>query len=275
MHPELFFVDTHCHLMLCTQEISTVQPLTSTITSLLEESARHQVTTIVDIGTNLQDSQDILRHDYTIYLPVTVLKVIGLHPDTATESPNISISAFEQLVHQHHANIAGIGECGMDFYRPGYNISWQQQLFQAQIELSIQYDKALVVHSRDCPEATLEVLDRYRQQLSRVVMHCYSYDTTMAHKLADRGWLLGIGGSFTYPKNNSLRQAVKSVGIEHIVLETDAPFLAPQVVRGTRNKPSNIPLIAQAIAQELGLDAHDIAHHTTAQAHRLFAHELR
>ncbi len=175
--------------------------------------------------------------------------VIGVHPHEANNNYQEDILFLKNLLTSHHEKIVGIGECGLDKHYPDYNLQAQIDLFTAQIELALEYDKALVVHTRDAQDETYDVLERYKNQLKRVTIHCYSNDLDFAQEVTSWGWFLGIGGTVTYPKNNALREIVITVGVEHIVLETDAPFLPPQIMRGKSNSPDQISTIAQYLAE--------------------------
>ena len=171
---------------------------------------------------------------------------------------------------KHGHLIVGVGECGFDKYHPGYVIEYQTDLFKAQIELALEYNKALVVHTRNAEEETYRMLELYKNDLKRVTIHCYSNSLQFAQEVTNWGFKLGIGGTVTYPKNDLLRTIVHTVGLENIVLETDAPFLAPQVVRGKKNGPENIKLIAEFLAEYLECPFETVAQKTTENARLLF-----
>ncbi len=154
------------------------------------------------------------------------------------------------LLNKKEYKIVGIGECGIDKHYPNYNLEQQQDVFHAQIQLAIEHDLALVIHSRDADQETYDVLAQYKGEKNfRGTIHCFSSDENYAQKYIDLGFVLGFGGTVTYPKNETLRSVVKMIPLEKIILETDAPFLSPQSVRGTKNNPANIRIIAEYIAQ--------------------------
>ena len=158
----------------------------------------------------------------------------------------------------------------MDMHYPDYNLNRQRDAFKAQIELALEHDLALVVHSRDAYDETLRILEEYRNNLCHAVMHCFSYDQAFAKTVTDWDFVLGIGGTITYPKNNELRTIVAATHIKNIVLETDAPFLPPQVIRGKQNHPKEIATIAEYIAQLRGESFESVAQQTTKNALKLF-----
>lgn len=174
------------------------------------------------------------------------------------------------LSNKQERKIVGIGECGMDKHYPDYNLNRQRDAFKAQIELALEHDLALVVHSRDAYDETLKIIEEYKNSIQRAVMHCFAYDQTFAEIVTSWNFMLGIGGTITYPKNNELRAIVERVDIKHIVLETDAPFLPIQAMRGKQNHPKYIKEIAEYIAQLRGESFELIAERTTENALRLF-----
>ena len=174
------------------------------------------------------------------------------------------------LPEKNVGRIVGIGECGFDFHYPNYDKQKQEAIFRAQIELAIEQNLALVIHSRDARDETLTVLKEYAHQLKRVVLHCFSYDKKFAYQAVEWGFFLGIGGTVTYPKNNELREIVREVGIKNIVLESDAPFLPPQIIRGKKNHPKFIASVAEFIAQLTNNTIENVAQQTTTNARSLF-----
>lgn len=264
------FIDTHCHLshiinkgsqsQLSDQEIQEIK-------RILHRAHDKKVTKIIEVGTTKNDSILSLEISKKIN---NVFPVIGIHPHEATVHHQEDILFLKNLLIDNHERVVGIGECGLDKHYPDYNLQAQIDLFKAQIELALEYNKALVVHTRDAEIETYNVLEQYKNQLKRVTIHCYSNSLDFGQQVTSWGWYLGIGGTITYPKNNMLREIVKTVGLPGIVLETDAPFLPPQIIRGKQNTPEQISTIAQYVAQLLGTSIEDVATQTTTQAQYLF-----
>lgn len=270
-------IDTHCHLThminknddtaLSHQEVQQAR-------KILHQAALKNVSIIIEVGTTLQESIHALELAKIVSanspLFSSVYPTVGIHPHEADASWKEKVAGIAALLAQHHEHIVGVGECGLDKHYPDYNMTYQHDLFKAQIELAIKYDKALVVHTRDAQQETLDMLRAYKNDLKHVTIHCFSNSLDFAQEVVSWGWFLGIGGTVTYPKNNYLRDIVTTIGVEHIVLETDAPFLSPQVVRGTPNAPENIALIAEFIAQLTQQSVDAVAQITTSNARKLF-----
>lgn len=261
-------IDTHCHLnMMVKKEFD--RPLTAEeiaqCGTIITQAATQQVTMIVNVGTNLIENRNTLAlaNQYD-----AVWATVGIHPTDCTATWRDDLAELEQQVQQ--PKVVAVGEIGLDFYHPGFAVDRQEQAFAAQLELAIRYNKAVVVHTRNAATATLAVLAQYRHQLPRVVIHCFGQDSTFAETVIGWGMLIGIGGALTYPKNDALRDIVRQVSLESIVLETDAPFLPPQSIRGQQNNPAQIATIAAYIAELRGITGNDVAAVTTTTARRLF-----
>ncbi|HZW61207.1 MAG TPA: TatD family hydrolase, partial [Candidatus Babeliales bacterium] len=167
--------------------------------------------------------------------------------------------------------IVAIGECGLDRHYPDYNIQRQYDAFKAQIEIALEYDLALIVHTRDAGQETLRSLEEFKGQIKRGVIHCFSEDQYFADEVLKMGFVIGIGGTLTYLKNDTLRSIAKTIALEKIVLETDAPFLPPQSMRGQQNHPRQIATVAQYLADLREQSFEEIGRQTTHNAQTLFA----
>ena len=235
---------------------------------IITEAAQWDVKRIINVGTSLIESKNcILLAQALEHIYATV----GIHPNDCTTDWRDDFKEIEKLVKDKERNcIVGIGECGMDYHYPDYNKERQRDAFRAQIELALEHDLALVVHSRDAYDDTLYILQEYKGQLKHGTIHCFSYDLVFAQEAIQLGFVLGIGGTITYPKNKLLREAVASIALEHIVLETDAPFLPIQTMRGKPNHPKYIRSIAEYLAELRDDTFTTVAHVTTKNACNLF-----
>lgn len=205
--------------------------------------------------------------------------VLGVHPEYAAGFSSQHMDKLSQLIQDKC--VLAIGETGLDYTcldRADKNI--QHQTFLQMITLANQSRKPLVLHVRRQEENfevytdTFACLKHHWAGNSHTqypgVLHCFCARYEEAKQALDMGLLLGINGCFTYKKNEYIRQAVKKVGADKIILETDCPYLSPQGKRGTRNDPSNIPLIAQYVADYLGISLDTLAQQTVQQTQRLY-----
>jgi len=235
--------------------------------TIVTQAQEHDVNIIINVGTRKIENANciLLAQQFP-----SVFATVGIHPnDSDTWQEDFELLK-KWVLHKEEHKIVGIGECGIDMHYPDYNLSRQQDAFKVQIELALENDLALIVHSRDAYDETLRALEEYRHNITRATMHCFSYDQAFATTVTDWDFVLGIGGTVTYPKNNELRAIVQNINLKHIVLETDAPFLPPQTMRGKQNHPQYIRNIAEYIAQLRGESFDVIAQQTTHNALALF-----
>ncbi len=267
------FIDTHCHLDLiaeCPEKRPLEQKDFQNIKTIIDESHDEKVTTVITIGTNLDSSKKSIALASKI---ASVYATIGIHPCESQQELTTSMNELKKLIlSDNNKQIVGIGETGLDFYHPGFDIPQQKNYFRAQIELALTHKLPLVIHSRSAFTETINIIDEYKTEQPRGVFHCFSEDKAAARQALERGFFIGIDGHVSYPKNHILREAIQFCGIENVLLETDAPFLAPQKVRGSRNHPRNIALIAAFLSEQVfkSLSIEEIGQKTTKNARCLF-----
>ena len=262
-------VDTHCHInmmvkkkfdiALTPQELLAAQPI-------VDEAAAWGVTTLINVGTSLAESQNCVSLANAFK---RVYATVGIHPNDCTEQWRKDFEEIKKLL--SHKKVVGIGECGIDRHYPDHNLTRQYDAFKAHIELALEHNLALVVHSRDAYDETLRVIEEYRNDIERAVMHCFSYDQQFADLVISWGFKIGLGGTITYPRNEELRAVARSVDLSTIVLETDAPFLPVQSMRGQKNSPKYIKTIAEYLAQVRSESFEKISNQTTKNAMTLFS----
>lgn len=261
-------IDTHCHLNilaksqfdrpLTPQEIESTQ-------QFIDEALQQDVSLIINVGTSVIESENCLKLSHKF---PNCYSAVGIHPNDLSDNYVHDLGKIAQLAQQ--PGVVAIGEIGLDYHYEGYDKQRQEYAFCHQIELALQLDKAVIVHTRDAIEDTLKILERYHKQLQRCVIHCFSENIEVANQVVAWNYYLGLGGTITYPKNEYLREVACSVPLNNIVLETDTPYLPPQVIRGKKNSPAQIATIAQALAQMRGITVEAVAQQTTANAKSLF-----
>lgn len=263
-------VDTHCHInmmMKTTFDTPLENDHLPQAEIIVKQALEQDVSLIINVGTRKVENQNCILLAKTFN---SVFATVGIHPnDSDTWQEDFEL--LKKWTAQKKENkIVGIGECGMDMHYPDYDLHRQRDAFKAQIELALEHDLALVVHSRDAYDETLRILEEYKNNIQRATMHCFSYDQAFAQTVIDWNFVLGIGGTVTYPKNQELRTIVQNSPLKNIVLETDAPFLPPQVIRGKQNHPKEIATIARYIAELRNETVETIAQETTKNALNLF-----
>lgn len=264
-------VDTHCHLNIIIKkepEVTLSPNCFSSINKIVSEAYAHNVTTIINVGTSIVESSNsiaIAQHHPHVYASV------GIHPTDLTPDWKKDMLTIETwAIHKDENKVVAIGECGLDLFHKKTNLLLQQDGFKAHIEIALKYELPLIIHSRNAYDETLQILEPYIKDSLKGVFHCFSYDTSFAKQGIAWGFMLGIGGTITYPKNEPLREVVRTCSLNNIVLETDAPFLPIQSMRGQMNHPLYISAIAQAIADIRACPKDSVATTTTNNAYKLF-----
>jgi TatD DNase family protein len=245
-------IDSHCHLEMLDDPDRAVA-----------EARSAGVETIVTIGIDLATSRGAVA--LAERLP-GVYATIGLHPHAAAALDDALLAELEEL--GRHQRVVAIGECGLDFYRDLSPRDAQQRAFSAQIALARRLSLPLVVHVREAGDEAMAQLADEAAGLS-VVMHCYSLRSYVDECNA-RGYYASFAGNVTYKNAADLREAAASVREDRLMVETDAPFLAPVPNRGNSNVPAWVVHTAAVVAEARGWDAARTAAVTTANARRVF-----
>lgn len=196
------------------------------------------------------------------------ISMMGLHPCSIKEDYEEELKIVKKNFDQRR--FTAVGEIGLDFY---WDIQFKAQQYDAfgqQINLALQYDVPIVIHSRNSTEECIEIVSGYVKSGLRGVFHCFGGKVEEAKKIIQMGFYLGIGGVVTF-KKSGLDAVINEVGLDMVILETDAPYLAPTPYRGKRNEPSYIPIIAQKLAEIIGVSLEQVAEITSSNAVNLFA----
>jgi TatD DNase family protein len=193
--------------------------------------------------------------------------MMGLHPTSVGPDYADQLEAVKSWLKK--GKFYAIGEMGIDLYWDKTYFAEQQDAFRIQVELALEYDLPLVIHSRNSFDEIFRLMDEVWQPGLKGVFHCFTGTLEQAEHIINLGFLLGIGGVITY-KNSGLPEVIEKISLEHLLLETDAPFLAPVPYRGKRNESAFIPDIAQKIAEIKKVTIEDIAKITTQNAINLF-----
>jgi TatD DNase family protein len=195
--------------------------------------------------------------------------MMGLHPTSVRENYREELEIVEDHLANPSVKFYAIGEIGIDLYWDRTHEEEQRDAFSHQLDLALKYDLPVVVHTRNSMDIALGILSERNDRRLRGVFHCFSGNTEHARRAISLGFMLGIGGVITY-KNSGLQTVVENTGLEHLLLETDAPWLPPVPYRGQRNEPSYIPIIAAKIAELKNVSPEEVAEITTGNAGRLF-----
>ena len=254
------YFDTHAHL--CDPAFE------GDIAGLIKRADTAEVTWILSASTDLADSVSNIAIARS---RSRVLAAAGVHPESAGKVAPDWESKLDAMLSEGGAR--AVGECGMDAYHADPPRERQEPVFRAQVRLALKHRLPMVIHSR---KAGLEVLRILEEEGATGegkpggVFHCAEADEIVARAVVNAGFYLGVGGTITFPKNDILRTMLPRMPLDRILLETDAPYLAPQPVRGQRNEPAYVTHVAAEVAKALGMKVEQVGKITRENAMRLF-----
>ena len=234
-------IDSHAHLDHCSRDEA----------DLIADAERAGVRRVLAIGMDGASCRAALAAAEAF---PQVRAAIGRHPNSATGFDDADLAELEALA--AHERCAAIGETGLDHYRDHTPREDQVRAFAAQMELARRAGKPVVIHTRAAEDDTLAMLAEHAAGL-RVVMHCFSMPDRLDECL-DRGYWISFAGNVTYPKSDELRAAAARVPEDRLLVETDAPYLAPQPVRGRENEPGHVVHTARALAEARGVEYEEL-----------------
>ena len=224
---------------------------------------------IVNVASDASsvDSSDELSRKYP-----NVYAALGLHPSDIRDLSEEMLIHIEKLA-KNNEKVRAVGEIGLDYHYGKDDILEQKKGFVRQIELAKELSLPIIVHSREASRDTMEIIkDHYSDKRDCIngVIHCFSYSSEDAFKYIDLGFVIGVGGVVTYKNGKKLKEVVKEIPLEKIVVETDCPYLAPEPHRGERNTSLNLPFIIQAIAEIKDTSGEEVERITFETAGKLY-----
>lgn len=253
-------VDSHCHL-----DLLDLDRLESDIDGVIETARRHDVTTLLCVSISLEQFPRVLRMAQSYD---NVYGSVGVHPNERDgREPTV-----EELVEiaQREERVVAIGETGLDYYRSDGDLDWQRERFRRHIAAARRVDLPLIVHMRDAEADTLRLLEEAGEGQVRGVMHCFAADLETAEAALALGFYISFSGIVTFKNAGSLKEVARQVPADRLLIETDAPYLAPVPYRGKTNQPAYVRYVAYHLAELRGVHADEIAETTTGNFERLF-----
>ncbi|MEX2106038.1 MAG: TatD family hydrolase [Solirubrobacterales bacterium] len=252
-------IDSHAHLFLCEQAEA----------ELISAAGAVGVDRLLNVGLDEETNAGVIA---CAERNPGVFAAVGRHPNDATGFDDAAAAEIARL--GAHEKVRAIGETGLDFYRDTAAPAEQRRAFAAQVEIALDLDLPIVIHARD-PDGSSAAIDEIFATLDAeasghtVVLHCFSAPQRAADA-AERGWYCSFAGNTTYPKSEALREAAAAVPADLILVETDAPYLAPQEMRGQRNQPANVVATARVVAAARGISYEELERAVEANARALF-----
>lgn len=258
------FFDSHCHL--------TDERVLADLPAVLERAKTANVSRILSISVDLEDTAKIL----TLTDGQSVFASAGVHPQQAKSWNEHSDLRLRELAARPH--VVALGECGLDYLYdeahpeyPGATRAEQEVVFEAQLQIASDLNLPVVIHNRHADERLLEIVAVWRDRLPRGgVFHCFGSRIEVAKSVLDCGFHLGFTGIVTFKNAEEIRDVVRMCPLDRMLIETDAPYLAPVPFRGKPNEPGYVPHVAAKIAEVMGRTAGEIGEITTRNAETLF-----
>lgn len=256
-------VDSHCHL--------DFPDFADELPAVVARAAAAGVTRMVTICTRLREEPRIRaiaeRFDGVFY-------AAGTHPMNAAAEPMATVDELVALA--RHPKFVGIGESGLDYHYTAESAATQQESLRIHIEAARRTGLPLIIHARDADEDMARILsEEHRAGAYACVMHCFSSGASLAQTALDLGFYLSVSGIAAFPKSGALREIFAAAPLDRLLVETDAPYLAPPPYRGKRNEPAYVARTAAAMAEHLGIELDQFAARTNANFDRLFTKAAR
>jgi len=252
------FVDSHCHL--------TYEPLVDNISTIVNNCKESDVHKLLTIGTNIESSVkciEISKQYENIY------SSIGIHPVEAHNEINKK-DQIQKLYRSSNKNI-GYGETGLDFYYSVSEKKSQIDLFEIHIKYAIEDNSTVIVHTRDAEDETLSILKEHKKNSNlRVLIHCFTGSMKFAKSLLDIGCYISFSGIITFKNATDIQDVATYVPLNRILIETDSPYLSPHPLRGKKNSPENVVLVAKKLSELKNLNIEHIGKETTSNFLKLF-----
>ena len=250
-------IDSHCHL--------DHEPLLSDLPNVIQRSKDVGIKKLLTISTSLDSFskiKELINMDEIIY------GTFGIHPHESSKDIITSKQIINNL--RENSKIIGIGETGLDFYYNNSEKEKQISSFKEHIEASIETNMPLIVHSRDAEKETFEILNDYKDNKIKILMHCFTGSKEFSEKLLTLNSYFSASGIITFKNSLNLQETFKSLPLDKILIETDSPFLAPVPNRGKKNEPSFIDFTAAKLAEIKDISKSELIKITTNNFNRLF-----
>jgi TatD DNase family protein len=250
------FIDSHCHL--------DFPDFAARMPDVLGRMAEHRVTHALCISVDLPAFPDVLA---VAESEPNLFASVGTHPDyEQTHEPTV-----DELVRlADHPKVVAIGETGLDYYRLTGDLEWQRERFRIHIRAARETGKPLVIHTRSAADDTLRVMREERAGEARGVMHCFTESWDVAAAAIDLGFYISLSGIVTFKNAKDLQDVARRLPLDRMLIETDAPYLAPVPFRGKTNEPAFVSHVAAKVAELRGTTVEEIGAATSANFFRLF-----
>ena len=250
-------IDSHCHL--------DHEPLLSDIDNVIERSKSAGITKILTICTTLNSFDKIKK---LVLKDKIIYGTYGIHPhETKNDIVNSDLIINEI---SNNDKIIGVGETGLDFYYDNSDKETQIKSFETHIKASIELNIPLIIHSRSAENETFDILNKYKNDDLKILMHCFTGSQKFAEKLLDLNAYFSASGIITFKNSQDLQKTFEMIPLDKLLIETDSPFLAPEPNRGKKNEPSFVKFTGKKLADLKNISFEDLVNSTTNNFNKLF-----
>jgi len=252
-------IDSHCHL--------DYDPLVNNIDQVLLNAKNNNISKLLTIGTSLESSKKVLE---IVEKYENIYGAIGMHPNSTTNN----LDDLNQLINikKKSKKIIAFGETGLDYFYKRSKKNDQIQSFEQHIEFAISEKVPVIIHTRDADKDTISIIKKYYKK-TNFLIHCFTGKLDFAKDLLNFNCLISFSGIITFKKSNNLRDVVKYVPLERMLIETDSPYLSPDPFRGKSNEPANVKIIAETVASIKQITFNEVANSTTNNFKNFFLNE--
>ena len=251
-------IDSHCHL--------NFETLSQDLPNIIKRCKENSVTHLLSINTQPKDfinHLDLIKDFNNIYISY------GIHPEEINNDSYLSLIDIEKNI--KNPKLIALGETGLDFYHSIHYKKKQIEIFEAHIEASKIFDLPIIIHQRNSEDSIINVLNKFKNDNLRIVFHCFTGSKKLLDYCLENNYYISLSGIVTFKNANILREIILKASLDHILIETDSPFLAPVPMRGKSNEPSYVKYIGEFLAEFYSLKKEDFFKLTDNNFYKLFS----
>ena len=255
-------IDSHCHL--------NFESLSKDLPNIIERCNENDVTHLLSINTNPKDFEshlNLIRDFSNIYISY------GIHPESIDNDTNLSYKELEKII--ENPKLIALGETGLDFYHSIKYKEKQIEIFESHIEASKIYDLPIIIHQRNSEEEIIKILNKFKHDNLKIVFHCFTGSKKLLDFCIENNYYISLSGIVTFKNANSLRKIILNASLDHLLIETDSPFLAPVPMRGKSNEPSFVKFTGEFLAEFYSMTKENFFELTDNNFYKLFSRAKR
>ena len=255
-------IDSHCHL--------NFESLSKDISNIIKRCYENGVTHLLSINTRPKEFEshlDLIKDYNNIYISY------GIHPEHIDNESKLSFIEIEKVI--ENPKLIAFGETGLDFYHSIQYKQKQIEIFESHIEASKIYDLPIIIHQRDSEEEIIKILNKFKNDNLKIVFHCFTGSKQLLEYCIENQYYISLSGIVTFNNANTLREIIRNVSLDHLLLETDSPYLAPVPMRGKSNEPSYVKYTGEYLAEFYSMTKDSFFELTDNNFYKLFSRAKR